>query len=267
MNILQHKSWHVYSQKNQDRVKRDEAKAEAEEKKTQRRAIAADQEHRLMILRQRAAKRYANVPGIEDGEDIDAHSDALIPIANDTVAVAKPKSEHDTASKKGNPEYEAEQKAKERKWERTIAVHLDSANSGPTPWYTTPGAGSMTATSKKSGDTSFSKIQEDPLQNMRTMLDKRKISLEKKDKRERSRSPTSRKHARTSDYSRSIVKEMPTGMSTMAKLRMERLLREQEEKTKAMLLVNPDYIDPAGSGNGSDTLARAKRVWELREPN
>lgn len=31
----------------------------------------------------------------------------------------------------------------------------------------------------------------------------------------------------------------------MAKLRMERLLREQAEKTKAMVLLNPDYIDPA----------------------
>lgn len=34
-------SWHVYSQKNQDRVRRDEAKAEAEENQTQERAIAA----------------------------------------------------------------------------------------------------------------------------------------------------------------------------------------------------------------------------------
>ncbi|KAG0376945.1 hypothetical protein BGX24_006987 [Mortierella sp. AD032] len=145
MNILQHKSWHVYSQKNQERVKRDEAKAEAEEKQTQERAISADREHRLTVLRQRAARRHTNGPGLgEDGEEDEAQPGSVKPGPNDTLAVIKPTADHvnfwadlekkargnDTSSKKGNPEYEAEVKAKEKKWERTIAMHLDSAIRG-----------------------------------------------------------------------------------------------------------------------------------------
>ncbi|KAK3811405.1 MAG: hypothetical protein J3R72DRAFT_74508 [Linnemannia gamsii] len=256
MNILQHKSWHVYSQKNQERVKRDEAKAEAEEKQTQERAISADREHRLTVLRQRAARRHTNGPGLgEDKEEDEAQPGSVAPGPNDTLAVIKPTADHvnfwadlekkDTSSKKGNPEYEAEVKAKEKKWERTIAMHLDSAIRGPTPWYTTPTAGSMTTTSKKNDDNNFVKIREDPLQNMRSMLDKRKVAQEEKGERQRSRSPSSRKHARTSGHrsSQLAIKGTPE-VSTMAKLRMERLFREQAEKSKAMALLNPDYIDP-----------------------
>ncbi|KAF9903248.1 Leukocyte receptor cluster member 1 [Linnemannia zychae] len=143
MNILPHKSWHVYNQKNQDRVKKDEAKAEAEEKQIQERAIAADREHRLAVLRQRAARRYTNDPGLGgDGDEGEAQAGTVAPGLDDTMAV-------DTVSKKGNPEYEAEVKAKEKKWERTIAMHLDSASRGPTPWYTTPTTGSVASTSTK----------------------------------------------------------------------------------------------------------------------
>ncbi|KAG0278066.1 hypothetical protein BGZ95_004771 [Linnemannia exigua] len=191
--------WHVYSQKNQERVRRDEAKAEAEEKQTQERAIAADREHRLAVLRQRAARRYTNGPGLDEGldeEEIEAQPGPVTPGPNDTLAMIKP----DTSSKKGNPEYEAEVKAKEKKWERTIAMHLDSASRGPTPWYTTPTAGSMTTTSKKHDNNNFVKIREDPLQNMRSMLDKRKVAQEERGERRRSRSPSSKKHAQTSRH-------------------------------------------------------------------
>lgn len=257
MNILQHKSWHVYSQRNQDRVKRDEAKAEAEEKQTQERAIAADREHRLAVLRKRAARRYANEPAPgEQEEDDDTTPGPLAPVPKDTVAVTKTKSKgdhvnfwadlekQDTAIKKGNPEYEAEVKAKEKRWERTIATHLDSVIKGPTPWYAAPQAGSMATSRNKNDDHDFVKVREDPLQSMRSMLDKRKVALEAKGERERSRSPSSQKHIRTSKQSQPAIKDAPES-STMAKLRMERLLREQSEKTKAMALLNPDYIDPA----------------------
>ncbi|KAF8945077.1 hypothetical protein BGZ47_003262 [Haplosporangium gracile] len=222
MNILQHKSWHVYSQKNQDRVKRDEAKAEAEEKQTKERAIAADREHRLAVLRQRATRRYANEPGPGKQEDDDETIPGpAAPVLNDTVAVnkTKPKEEHvnfwadlekqDIVSKKGNPEYEAEVKAKEKKWERTIAMHLDSAVKGPSPWYTTSQAGSMVASRNKNDDHDFVKVREDPLHNMRSMLDKRKVAQEAKGERERSRSPSSRKYARTSKHSQSGIKDTP----------------------------------------------------------
>ncbi|KAF9939826.1 hypothetical protein BGZ65_009262 [Modicella reniformis] len=81
MNILPHKSWHVYNHKNRERVKQDEDKAAAGEKQNEERAIGAD-----------------------------------------------------TKSKQGNQEYEAEAKAKQEKWNRTIAMHLDTGIKGKATW-------------------------------------------------------------------------------------------------------------------------------------
>ncbi|KAF9081625.1 Leukocyte receptor cluster member 1 [Mortierella sp. AD031] len=254
MNILQHKSWHVYSQQNRDRVRRDEAKAEAEEQQTKERAIAADREHRLEILRQRAERRRTNLQG--GPEEDEATPGPVAPVPNDTVAVTKTKGDHvnfwsdlekrDTASKQGNPEHEAEVKAKEKKWDRTIAMHLDSVTKGQKPWYTTPNAGSMAASTTKRDDGDYVKVRDDPLQNMRAMLEKRKIAQEEKGERKRSRSPSSRKHPRTSRHQLSnTATEKPPEMSMMAKLRAERLMREQAERTKTMAILNPNYSDPA----------------------
>ncbi|KAF3925518.1 hypothetical protein AA313_de0209951 [Arthrobotrys entomopaga] len=52
-NLLQHKSWHVGSAKNQERVRRDEREAALKEEEEERRMQLADAERRLQILRQR----------------------------------------------------------------------------------------------------------------------------------------------------------------------------------------------------------------------
>ncbi|KAG1077185.1 hypothetical protein G6F42_025018 [Rhizopus arrhizus] len=66
MNILHHKSWHVYNKDNIERVRKDEAEAEAEAKKKQDRVILAESEARLELLRKRA---NANLPAIQDKQD------------------------------------------------------------------------------------------------------------------------------------------------------------------------------------------------------
>ncbi|KAF3935113.1 hypothetical protein ABW19_dt0207727 [Dactylella cylindrospora] len=53
LNLLQHKSWHVGSAKNQERVRRDEREARLKEEEEERRMQLADVEHRLKILRTR----------------------------------------------------------------------------------------------------------------------------------------------------------------------------------------------------------------------
>ncbi|GAA5921126.1 hypothetical protein JCM3775_004101 [Rhodotorula graminis] len=51
IKLLQHKSWHVYSQENISRVKRDEALAEAKEADDDQRSLLADSEARLDRMR------------------------------------------------------------------------------------------------------------------------------------------------------------------------------------------------------------------------
>ncbi|KAF9978440.1 hypothetical protein BGZ73_002336 [Actinomortierella ambigua] len=130
MNILQHKSWHVYSQKNRERVLKDEAKAAAAEETERERSNAAEQERRLAILRRNAQKRMSNQ--LDSTEDADITHDRK----SETVESSHEKQEHinfwkdleegTKKTKQGNPEYEAEQKHKQEKWDRTIAMHLDS---------------------------------------------------------------------------------------------------------------------------------------------
>ncbi|KAF9565478.1 hypothetical protein EC968_004154 [Mortierella alpina] len=205
MNILPHKSWHVYSQKNRDKVRRDEAKAEEEQKQIQDRSIAADREHRLALLRERAQKRQSNVIGgdVDDLEKEHSQTDRGSPVAQDTMALVRSKDpsiktqhvnfwadleKQDTKSKQGNPEREAEEKRKQEKWDRTIAMHLDSGIKG-----------SMHSSRRRGDDKEFTKVREDPLNNMKAMLDKRD-----KAHRERSKSPTSQSRSRKPDINRHI---------------------------------------------------------------
>ncbi|GAA5959193.1 hypothetical protein JCM21900_001423 [Sporobolomyces salmonicolor] len=57
IKLLQHKSWHVYSQENIARVKRDEALAAAQEDAEDQRTLLADSEARLDRMRRKADKK------------------------------------------------------------------------------------------------------------------------------------------------------------------------------------------------------------------
>lgn len=51
LNLLHHKSWHVYSKDNRERVRKDEEEAGKVEKEKESRAIKAEQERRMEQLR------------------------------------------------------------------------------------------------------------------------------------------------------------------------------------------------------------------------
>ncbi|KAG0362480.1 hypothetical protein BG005_005493 [Podila minutissima] len=163
----------------------------------------SDREHRLAVLRQRAQRRLGNSG--DDSNDSQGDRSHDTPTAKDTVALATAskqpsKQEHvnfwadlekqDTKSSAGNPEREEEAKAKQEKWDRTIAMHLDTGIKGKSPWYLSPHAGSMETSAKRGDDKGFTKVREDPLQAMKSMLDKH----EKHRKRSKSPSRTRRHH-------------------------------------------------------------------------
>jgi hypothetical protein len=51
LNLLHHKTWHVYSKANRDKVKKDEEKFEAKERESEQRTIKVEQEVRISNLR------------------------------------------------------------------------------------------------------------------------------------------------------------------------------------------------------------------------
>ncbi|KAH8151466.1 uncharacterized protein LAJ45_04671 [Morchella importuna] len=68
LNLLQHKSYHVYSTKNIERVRQDEAAARAAEEAREQRMQEADAEHRISVLRARAEGRASPPPPREEEE-------------------------------------------------------------------------------------------------------------------------------------------------------------------------------------------------------
>jgi hypothetical protein len=66
LNLLQHKSYHVYSTKNIERVRQDEAAARAAEEAREQRMQEADAEHRISVLRARAEGRAPPPPPREE---------------------------------------------------------------------------------------------------------------------------------------------------------------------------------------------------------
>lgn len=100
MNILHHKSWHVYSQKNKDKVQEDEAKAAVEEKKKEVERTNKERADRLSELRKRASSRFSSTihpePIIEPSysykpNEISSHSHLTEPVEKDLYTNKKPK--------------------------------------------------------------------------------------------------------------------------------------------------------------------------------
>ncbi|XP_012945387.1 leukocyte receptor cluster member 1 homolog [Aplysia californica] len=164
MNILPHKSWHVRTKKNIERVRRDEEKAAEEEKERQRRIALAEQEARTDLLRARAHGRALKgndsslpPPPVESGtaEETSAQPGALDVFAPRSSGrdVAVPglgsKTEHvnffkdieDGLCKQGkNKEHEAEKKKEQEALEKKIGLltylgqtALDEKEAPP--WY------------------------------------------------------------------------------------------------------------------------------------
>jgi hypothetical protein len=69
MNILKHKSWHVYSEKNRERVRKDEKELAEQEERERERRLLADKERRLVELRGKGKSGGGdNGPGKEEND-------------------------------------------------------------------------------------------------------------------------------------------------------------------------------------------------------
>ncbi|CDS02717.1 hypothetical protein LRAMOSA00121 [Lichtheimia ramosa] len=211
MNILPHKSWHVYNKKNIEKVKRDEAKAQEEEAAKADRAIKAESEARLNLLRQRAESRYKQ---LDSSTSVDG---AVVKKPPEHVVLFG--SDHGDRYAK-NEDREAEEKEKEAKLDRQLTMYLDKGVKESTPWR------------KRAIH-----LNEDPLAEIQSKMVKREEA------RKERRYGSYRHHKEKSKKASSSS----STSSSIEALRAKRLQREQAERMRTKAYVYgqvPDVKPP-----------------------
>ncbi|KAJ6638832.1 Leukocyte receptor cluster member 1 [Pseudolycoriella hygida] len=134
MNILHHKSWHVRNKDNIARVRRDEAKAKAEQDEKDRKIALAEQEVKLNFLRKRAETNSRTQTVVREDQ---SKSDDNIPKHINFFADLEDGTE---ISGKGNEKYLKDKKDEQEKYEKQIGyltyLGQDTNESlGKRDWY------------------------------------------------------------------------------------------------------------------------------------
>ncbi|CAG8611357.1 10877_t:CDS:2, partial [Scutellospora calospora] len=124
-----------------------------------------------------------------------------------------------------NPEYEAEKKAKEQKLERQYTMYLDEVLKDPKPWYLKKNYGNSGNGGNDKGE---------------------KYSIDGKIKRNKeiitsADDPLPHDHQRQKEMKE--IQSDSLHLSTIDKLREERLKRERDEKLRTLKLLNPHIIN------------------------
>ncbi|GAN02606.1 leukocyte receptor cluster (LRC) member 1 [Mucor ambiguus] len=242
MNILHHKSWHVYNKDNVERVRKDEAEAEAEAKKKQDRVILAESEARLDLLRKRA---NANLPIVQDKQETKRieHVNLFQDLED----------KHNANST--NPDHEAEQKAKDEKWEKQITMYLDKGTE-KAPWYAKPSAQRQDKyidqhvfkRNHENNDNPHRRkrkpleINDDPLDYITKTLSKRDEKRRSKREHKPSCSSSDKKKKRHS-HSHNHSKSSEKSTTSIEELRAKRLERERSEQSRLKSLYLHDGED------------------------
>ncbi|KAH9503169.1 Leukocyte receptor cluster member 1 [Bulinus truncatus] len=231
MNILPHKSWHVRTKKNIEKVRRDEEKAAAEEKEIQRRQALADQEARTELLRYRASNKSGKrARGDEDTKkDVDLwENDGKRRHINFFKDI------EDGLKHGKNRENEAEKKQEQEEFEKKIGLltYLDQSSKEAGSWY-------LQKREKKTKDTSYginlknvskndSPHSMDPLVQMSQYL--------KKKEKQKEKVPSNVSKVKFPKTSQSGPTIQTSSTMSVNQMREERLKREREEKARAAAL-------------------------------
>ncbi|KAG1381069.1 hypothetical protein G6F61_003495 [Rhizopus arrhizus] len=218
MNILHHKSYHVYNKKNVEKVRKDEEQAAAKEKEKQKKIELAESEARLNLLRKKAGAKFLNDKPTATIEHINLFKD------------------YESTT---NEENEAEEKAKAEKLDRQLTMYLDKgATAEATPWY----AKNSTSIDKYSDlyvKKSDRKKRREPIRLKDDPLEYIEDKLKKEDKSNKEKKLKKRKRSDNDNSNHS---------NNIAELRAKRLERERMERERAKRL----YLDPTEAEDHKD---------------
>ncbi|XP_060554527.1 leukocyte receptor cluster member 1 homolog [Ruditapes philippinarum] len=257
MNILPHKSWHVRTKKNIERVRRDEAKAAEEEKEKQRRIALAEQESRTDLLRKRARNRLdeeelehsaLKVPRVEDNGEASSSKSVeesgatskVIDIYTNTGHINFFKDIEAGEVKHGkNKEHEDEKKAEKEKWEKDIGLltYLGQSSvesSEQAPWYLSGKKREKDPLDPVVKDRKL-KNRLDPLNEMKSYIhkSKHKHKLGDKEKHHKHKHKKKIREKEPKKHEKHV-----SATKTIEQLRAERIEREKQERQKALDLLS-----------------------------
>ncbi|CAI5437697.1 unnamed protein product [Caenorhabditis angaria] len=251
MNILHHKSWHVRTKANMQRVRRDEAKAAEEEQRILDRQIQAENERRIGVLRQRAEQKVNSLFG-ESSSEAAGTSSRDVCISDETGHVNLFQDLEREERKNlgtGNKEYEEEKAKEKREWESKMGIQVYFAENTndldkKKEWYETMPMRKAPdkQKTKKYDEDSFAdrRIEKRKREDSDSEVEKKK--KKKKHKKEKKKKKKHRKH-RDSSEEREIEKEYEKEKRKRLEiLRDERLKRERMESARTYALLHPEEI-------------------------
>ncbi|KAF9114276.1 Leukocyte receptor cluster member 1 [Mortierella sp. AM989] len=278
MNILPHKSWHVYNQKNREKVQRDEAQAKEQEQQINDRAIKADREYRLNELRRKAKERRSNTTDAERSElphELSSPQSSITSPKPDNIKLQHINfwSETETQGKK---DHGYQKKPAPEKIEGTRLGPVKG--NGKAEWYLEDTRkrrnnldDTITRNLDREASKGSSKDRYDPLNAMKNMINKRDSAHEKIGRPSSSSSQSSlylERKKRRDVVLPSESKVAPT--NSIEKLRKERLEREEAERTKARALMDPHHANSSNrhsSSSGYNQQFNPDATRQAHRPN
>ncbi|VDK71392.1 unnamed protein product [Litomosoides sigmodontis] len=254
MNILPKKKWHVRTKENVARVRRDQKRAREEEERVRERALLAEQEYKVNLLRQNAKRMETMFGG---GKNTDDDNNAQFTSSSSHINFfADLEAEDRKNLGVGNREYELEKKKEQEEYEKKVGIlqYLGQGSSELTkekPWYEKVPlrkgneCRKSEIPTKKENESTKSKnrppvmVLTKRFGSIREKIKKKEHERKKKDKK--SSHKKSRKKRRHHDYSSleiSSSEEKSSDLEDTSKkqklemLRQERLDREAKERKR-----------------------------------
>lgn len=213
MNILHHKSWHVYNKDNIEKVKKDKAEAAEKEQRESDRKKKADKEKRLELLREKSKQKYGATEDVmreepkEDHVNVDSAVTAKDNQKPRHINLFYDEEQANAKYGRGNEKRKREEKQKLDELERKHTIwHLDSGAKDQ-PWYLDDNQGK----DRTEDDLKRRRHAGDPLAHMK--IPERKQTIQS---------------------SQTASRSSTSGKSKIEILREQRMRREAEEKKRVL---------------------------------
>ncbi|MFH4984730.1 hypothetical protein AB6A40_011439 [Gnathostoma spinigerum] len=250
MNILPKKRWHVRTKENVARVRRDQKKAAEEEERIKERALLAEREYRMNILRRNAGQRvmesfdYAESKTSESQSLGEGGSGVIDEKSGHINFFADLEREELANTEKGNKEYAAEKRKEKDEFESKLGI-LKYLGEGSkefmkeVPWYEKNPQRALSTGDSLSQANNDKRFKEEE-RTSSVSEEKKKSRSHRKERhkgKEKRHHKLKRKKKHRSSHSESSESEEDK-VEKFAKLRAERLKREECERQRAKQLLN-----------------------------